>query len=73
MYHQMDRSKLIDTIQPLCSTILELPPSCIEFVPGYPEFFVVGTYNLQQDVDTGSLPQSRTGSLILLKIVGNEL
>ncbi|KAG0647123.1 WD repeat-containing rrt2 [Hyphodiscus hymeniophilus] len=62
----MDPSKFSKAVQPLDSTILDLPPSCIEFIPGFPDFFVVGTYNLQKEVDTGSLHQSRTGSLNLL-------
>ena len=33
------------------SLILDLPPSCIEFCPAYPSYFVVGTYNLQKDED----------------------
>ncbi|KAI0475006.1 hypothetical protein GGR56DRAFT_644158 [Xylariaceae sp. FL0804] len=31
---------------------LDLPPSCIEFCPAHPDYFVVGTYNLQRE-DTG--------------------
>jgi diphthamide biosynthesis protein 7 len=69
----MDPSKFSKTVKPICSTILDLPPSCIEFVPGFPEWFVVGTYNLQKDVDIGSAPQLRTGSLNLFRIVGDEL
>lgn len=29
--------------------ILDLPPSCIEFCPAHPSYFLVGTYNLQKD------------------------
>ncbi|KAI1135442.1 hypothetical protein F5Y05DRAFT_394442 [Hypoxylon sp. FL0543] len=48
------------SIKPLRSLILDLPPSCIEFCPGHPDYFVVGTYNLQKqndadaDVDIGT-------------------
>lgn len=28
---------------------LALPPSCIEFCPAHPGYFLVGTYNLQED------------------------
>ncbi|KAL3426128.1 hypothetical protein PVAG01_02919 [Phlyctema vagabunda] len=38
-----------DHITQLCSTILDLPPSCIEFSPVAPEYFIVGTYNLQKE------------------------
>jgi diphthine methyl ester acylhydrolase len=31
------------------STTLDLPPSCVEFSPESPEYFVVGTYNLEWD------------------------
>lgn len=27
---------------------LALPPSCIEFCPAHPDYFLVGTYNLQE-------------------------
>jgi len=36
-------------ITKLCSTILDLPPSCIEFSLKLPEYFVVGTYNLEKE------------------------
>lgn len=32
--------------------ILDLPPSCIEFCPAYPDLFVVGTYNLEKSEQT---------------------
>lgn len=31
------------------SLILDLPPSCVEFCPAHPRYFVVGTYDLQKD------------------------
>lgn len=34
------------------SMILDLPPSCIEFCPAYPDLFVVGTYNLEKSEQT---------------------
>jgi diphthamide biosynthesis protein 7 len=69
----MDPSKFSKAITPIFSTGLDLPPSCIEFVPTDPEWFVVGTYNLERDIDTGSEPQSRTGSLNLFKLFDNKL
>lgn len=67
------------------SLTLDLPPSCIQFCPAHPEFFVVGTYNLQKD-DTqeaqeeddesaaaAKTPQSRNGSLLVFKLNGSEL
>ena len=35
-------------ISSLKSLILDLPPSCVEFSPANPSYFLVGTYNLQQ-------------------------
>ena len=66
------------------STILDLPPSCIEFVPFCPELFVVGTYCLDSEetqniekispVEEDQAPntqhrsQSRSGSLLLYRL-----
>lgn len=36
-----------DEISSTQSMVLDLPPSCIEFCPSHPAFFVVGTYNLE--------------------------
>lgn len=64
------------------SMVLDLPPSCIEFCPSHPSFFVVGTYYLEkaeeadQPKDGGedsseaktTQPQSRNGSIIVLQL-----
>ena len=67
------------------SLTLDLPPSCIQFCPAHPEFFVVGTYNLQkgdtqetqgeddESVAAAKTPQSRNGSLLVFKLNGTEL
>ena len=68
------------------SLILDLPPSCIEFCPVSRDHFVVGTYFLEKkeeganveesedlDGETGKKPQTRTGSLILFKVDGDEV
>ena len=64
----------------LFSTQLEKPPSCLEFCPLTSEYLVIGTYLLteessprqqQMDEDTEdatAAAQSRSGSLILMKI-----
>lgn len=39
------------SVTKVSSTVLALPPSCIEFSPLAPDYFVVGTYNLQKDED----------------------
>ena len=36
------------------SMLFELPPSCIEFYPLQPEYFVVGTYSLDSTLETNS-------------------
>lgn len=33
----------------IASQVLDLAPSCVEFVPGEDGVFVVGTYNLQKE------------------------
>ncbi|KUI72263.1 Diphthine methyltransferase [Cytospora mali] len=37
------------TISSSQSMQLDLPPSCIEFCPAHPSYFLVGTYNLQKE------------------------
>lgn len=71
------------SIAQLQSLTLDLPPSCIEFCPGHPNYFVVGTYNLQKEEDSGAQvivendegqqqtkkhTQTRNGSLVLFKL-----
>lgn len=34
-------------IRPVRSQTLDLPPSCVEFCPVFPSYFLVGTYSLQ--------------------------
>lgn len=66
------------------SMTLDLPPSCVEFCPSHPSFFVVGTYYLEK-TDEGTQnnkndgeeelsetktaqPQSRNGSIIVFRL-----
>lgn len=75
------------SIASLVSLTLDLPPSCVQFCPAHPEYFVVGTYNLEKN-DTSAqdaeledelnapatkTPQSRKGSLVVFKLEGKEL
>lgn len=71
------------------ATTLDLPPSCIEFSQVSPEYFVVGTYNLEKDDTEESQhdqendgddnpkkevkAQERNGSLVLYKLENEEL
>ncbi|KAI1371019.1 hypothetical protein F4677DRAFT_436932 [Hypoxylon crocopeplum] len=72
-------------IVPLRSLTLDLPPSCIEFCPSHPDYFVVGTYNLhKEDEPDADIPigddeqqtrkhsQTRNGSLVLFKLSGSS-
>lgn len=60
------------------SITLDLPPSCLEFYPSNPDFFVVGTYELEQSANknqneeeqASSPVQNRRGSLILFYLKG---
>lgn len=70
------------SIQSLVSFKLDLPPSCIEFFPLNPQYAVVGTYNLQQQGEqepsdgahvAQSKSQQRNGSLILIRVVGDNV
>ncbi len=71
------------------SETLDLPPSCIEFSQMHPEYFVVGTYNLEKD-DEADKPvenkygeedegvkdkkkQERNGSLLLYRLENDLL
>lgn len=42
----------MSTISSLRSLTLDLPPSCVEFWPAHPEYFVVGTYFLENEDET---------------------
>ncbi|KAK4156420.1 hypothetical protein C8A00DRAFT_30704 [Chaetomidium leptoderma] len=43
----------VKIIQSLKSQTLDLPPSCVEFCPAFPSYFLVGTYSLQQPESIG--------------------
>ncbi|OJJ48644.1 hypothetical protein ASPZODRAFT_130744 [Penicilliopsis zonata CBS 506.65] len=63
---------------PVSSTtvFLDQPPSCLQFCPGSPDYFVVGTYLLSESKrDDGETEQKKTGSLQLWKVncTSNEL
>jgi diphthine methyl ester acylhydrolase len=67
----------------LVTLTLELPPSCIEFCPAFPEYFVIGTYDLQKDegaqaneeISATNQQQSQTrhGSLVTFRLIGDKV
>lgn len=74
------------SIHSLSTTILETPPSCLEFSPVTPEYFVVGTYHLERnesgaaekDSETDdespiAAKQNRSGSLEVFRLQGDSL
>ena len=45
-----EKSRKVDSsVIKICSTVLDLPPSCIEFCVADPEYFIIGTYHLEKD------------------------
>lgn len=82
-------SDKVGSITSLRSLTLDLPPSCIEFCPSHPSYFIVGTYNLEkeeapsaehdgpEDVVEGSeatkKSQSRNGSLVVFQLEDAEV
>ena len=67
--------------------ILDLPPSCVEFSPLHPHYFMLGTYCLEPDAETAShttslqqhdgqirrQTQDRRGSLTLFSLTDDVL
>ncbi len=49
-------------ISSLKSLVLDLPPSCVEFSPANPSYFLVGTYNLQSNNSEDSVQQAENVS-----------
>ncbi|KAK1753476.1 hypothetical protein QBC47DRAFT_386484 [Echria macrotheca] len=66
---------------------LDLPPSCVEFCPADPAYFLVGTYNLEKSeslapedgeadgpkLESQVQTQSRNGSLIVFQLVNKAI
>ncbi len=46
-----EEGKLVHSLK---SRVLDLPPSCVEFCPAFPSYFLVGTYSLQPETAGGS-------------------
>lgn len=72
------------TIASSQSMQLDLPPSCVEFCPAHPSYFLVGTYNLQKEENgdneeqgeaeeaAGKRSQTRTGSIIVFQLLDGK-
>lgn len=88
----MDGRDMADGVQPIRSDhtiILDLPPSCMEFSPFHADSFVVGTYYLEPESESGTAshttstkegddqirvpPQDRSGSLMLFNLNAQRL
>ncbi|KAK2759811.1 hypothetical protein FQN54_002545 [Arachnomyces sp. PD_36] len=54
-------------LKSLTTIFLDQPPSCLEFCPTAPDYFVVGTY-LLTEVESTSGHQTKTGTLKLFKL-----
>jgi diphthine methyl ester acylhydrolase len=73
----------------IVSLTLDLPPSCIEVCPAHPEYFLVGTYQLQEEPGTSEdgdrtadhdnqetstiKGQTRNGSLLVFHAVDHNM
>ncbi|OXV08282.1 hypothetical protein Egran_03954 [Elaphomyces granulatus] len=58
----------MQNLRSTATVFLDSPPSCLEFCPTGPDFFVVGTYLLsEKSVGGGAIVQKKTGSLQLWK------
>lgn len=70
------------------SLVLDLPPCCVQFCPSHPQYFVIGTYNLEKDENAGDqgsetsgdnsvsetrTHQNRNGSLVVYHTDGTVL
>jgi diphthamide biosynthesis protein 7 len=59
------------------SLTLDLPPSCLEFSPLSPSYFLIGTYNLQktegEEASSSSGPQKRDGSIVVYQLVNGDI
>lgn len=66
----------VDTLSASITCIMDLPPSCVEFCPNAPQFFVVGTYKLD-DLDHTTDPeasgQKRRGNMVLYELRDRDL
>jgi diphthamide biosynthesis protein 7 len=59
------------------SLTLDLTPSCLEFSPLHPSYFLVGTYDLQKGdgggTEPSSRPQKRNGSIVVYELLERSI
>ncbi|MCJ1437211.1 hypothetical protein MMC27_006597 [Xylographa pallens] len=63
----------VTKLDSIFTTILEAPPSCIEWSPSSPDIVVIGTYNLTEPNESSGGAQLRSGSLVTYRLVGKSL
>ncbi|KAK4452093.1 hypothetical protein QBC34DRAFT_399156 [Podospora aff. communis PSN243] len=84
-----DPNEVLGPILSAQSMQLDLPPSCVEFCPAFPSYFLVGTYNLQKDESSATAkiqghddepraagtvkPQTRNGSVITFRLTDKTI
>ncbi|KAK0611125.1 hypothetical protein B0T14DRAFT_540338 [Immersiella caudata] len=84
-----DSNEVLEPISSIQSLQLDLPPSCVEFCPAFPSYFLVGTYNLQKDEDSAVTkaesgddeiqtvgpvkPQIRSGSVVTFRLADRTI
>lgn len=51
IFNMAEEGRLVRSLK---SQTLDLPPSCIEFCPAFPSYFLVGTYSLQTEPESST-------------------
>jgi diphthamide biosynthesis protein 7 len=68
MFLDIGKFAKMATVKSTISRTVDLPPSCMEYLPKSVEYFLIGTYFLQNpDQPEFSEPQERNGSIILMQ------
>lgn len=60
------KSNMASKFQVLDSDLLDLPPSCIEFWPNNPSWFVVGTYELDKEEEDSWVHVEKSSSEVVV-------
>ena len=59
-------ANMASKVEALDSDLLELPPSCIEFWPNNPSWFVIGTYELDKEEEDSRAHVEKSPSELLV-------